>query len=44
MPEPPAVGAPAPDYPLADPQSNHTTLRKILQDKIVVLVFYVGYT
>lgn len=44
MPEPPAVGAPAPDFPLADSQSNHTTLRKIVQDKIVILVFYIGYT
>ncbi len=43
-PQPPAVGAAAPDFPLADPQNKETTLQKIARDSIVVLVFYIGYT
>ena len=43
-PQPPAVGAAAPDFPLADPQNKATTLQQIARDTIVVLVFYIGYT
>ena len=44
MPDPPAVGTPAPDFPLGDLQNTPTTLQQIVQDTIVVLVFYIGYT
>ncbi len=42
--KPPAVGDPAPDIPLFDPKNNESSLREILKEKIVVLVFYIGYT
>jgi hypothetical protein len=42
--QPPAVGDAAPDIPLFDGQGKESSLREVLKDKIVVLVFYIGYT
>jgi len=44
MPQPPAVGAPAPDFPIIDTDNNETTLREVAAQNVVVLVFYIGYT
>lgn len=41
---PPPLGAPAPDLTLFDGQGNESGLREILKEKVVVLVFYIGYT
>jgi peroxiredoxin len=38
------VGATAPDIPLFDGDGKESSLRQILKDKVVVLVFYIGYT
>ncbi len=43
MPEPPAEGTPAPNFPLDDSQDNPTTLRHIVWDTIVVPVLSIGY-
>lgn len=43
-PTPPAVGATAPDIPLFDGDGKESSLREVLKDKTVVLVFYIGYT
>jgi hypothetical protein len=42
--KPPAVGEAAPEIPLRDPQGKAFTLREEAAGKIVVLVFYIGYT
>jgi peroxiredoxin len=42
--QPPAVGDRAPDIPLFDSQGKESSLRDVLKDKTVVLVFYIGYT
>jgi len=44
LPLPPAVGAPAPDIPLFDGDGKESSLREVLKQKIIVLVFYIGYT
>ena len=44
MPQPPAVGAPAPDFPIIDSKNKETSLREVVKQNVVVLVFYVGYT
>ena len=43
-PQPPPVGAPAPDVPLFDTNNNESSLREVLKEKTVVLVFFIGYT
>ncbi len=42
--QPPPVGAPAPDFPLFDTNNNESSLREVLKEKTVVLVFFIGYT
>ena len=43
-PQPPAVGDPAPNFPIIDQQNNETSLREVAKKNAVVLVFYIGYT